>query len=216
MTYTKSFYISRVIPFFLLFGLCFSGGTHAAEKKLYKVELIVFSQNSRTSEVLNSASSDIEWPRNRVGLAGISPLSQRQPFAMLARSDLMLTTIETKLSHAENYQPLLHMGWVESVLANRLGKAIHISQDVDDGTIEGYVQLKRSHYLHYFTYLEYTRHDSGYDPMGERMFEDDVDEIEKVSGSKTYLIDEKRRIRLNEIHYFDHPRFGAIVKVELL
>ncbi len=28
-----------------------------------------------------------------------------------------------------------------------------------------------------------------------------------------YLIKETRRLKLNEIHYFDHPRFGTLVKV---
>ena len=216
MTYTKSFCVSRIIPFFLVFGLCCSGVGHAAGKQLFKVELIVFSQNSRTSEVVSSASSGIQWPENSVELIGTSPLGQRQPFAMLATSDLSLTNILTKLSDSENYEPLLHMGWVESVPGNKLGKAIHISGNAGDGTIDGYVQLKRSHYLHYFIDLEYTRQDSIYDPVGEQMFEDNADVNEEVSGSKTYRIDEKRRIHLNELHYFDHPRFGVIVKVEAL
>ena len=29
-----------------------------------------------------------------------------------------------------------------------------------------------------------------------------------------YLLKEERRIRLNEVHYFDHPAFGLLVKVE--
>jgi len=214
--YKKSCYINRIIPFLLLFGLCSSGVAQAAGEQLYKVELIVFSQNSRTSEVFNNTASAIQWPENSVELGETSPLGQRQPFARLATSDLLLTNITTKLSNSENYEPLLHMGWVESVPVNKLGKAIHISRNVGDGTIDGYVRLKRSHYLHYFIDLEFTRQDSIYDPVEERMFEDDADVIEEVSGSKTYRIDEKRRIHLKELHYFDHPRFGVIVKVELL
>lgn len=216
MTYKKSFCISRIFPFFLLFGLCCSGVAQAAGKQLFIVELIVFSQKSRTSEVFSSVSSGIQWPGNRVELSETSPLGQRQPFAMMAKNDLLLTDIVIKLSNSEHYQPLFHMGWVESVPANKLGKAIHISQNVGDETIDGYVQLKRSHYLHYFIDLEYTRQDSSYDPVEEQMFEDDADVIEEVSGSKIYRIDEKRRIHLNELHYFDHPRFGVIVKVEPL
>ncbi len=29
----------------------------------------------------------------------------------------------------------------------------------------------------------------------------------------SYFIDEKRRLKLNEIHYFDHPKFGVILSV---
>ncbi len=31
-----------------------------------------------------------------------------------------------------------------------------------------------------------------------------------------YFIDEQRKLKLNEIHYFDHPRFGVILSVKPL
>ena len=33
------------------------------------------------------------------------------------------------------------------------------------------------------------------------------------TSSPSYFIDEKRRLKLNEIHYFDHPNFGVILSV---
>ena len=29
----------------------------------------------------------------------------------------------------------------------------------------------------------------------------------------TFNLHEKRRVKLNEVHYFDHPYFGALVRV---
>lgn len=33
------------------------------------------------------------------------------------------------------------------------------------------------------------------------------------SSSPSYFLDEKRRLKLKEIHYFDHPKFGVILSV---
>lgn len=43
----------------------------------------------------------------------------------------------------------------------------------------------------------------------------DLDEdIAPTAKYQDYKLEEERRIRLNEVHYFDHPAFGILVKVE--
>lgn len=41
----------------------------------------------------------------------------------------------------------------------------------------------------------------------------DVGPTEAVRPAGTFRIQEKRRVKLNEVHYFDHPFFGALVRV---
>ena len=41
-----------------------------------------------------------------------------------------------------------------------------------------------------------------------------TDELENSDEVKTlYLLDEQRRIKLDEFHYFDHPKVGLLVGV---
>mgnify|MGYP002038901611 CR=1 FL=1 len=70
-----------------------------------------------------------------------------------------------------------------------------------DGTITLYAQR----YLHLALDLWWTQHTDG-SPVtaGESMPEE---------AARVFHIREQRRVRLNELHYFDHPRFGVLAMV---
>jgi len=41
-----------------------------------------------------------------------------------------------------------------------------------------------------------------------------IETVARPPLAARYFIDEQRKLRLNEIHYFDHPRFGVILSVK--
>jgi hypothetical protein len=68
-----------------------------------------------------------------------------------------------------------------------------------DGKLDGYFQMQHDQGLQMTVDLE----------LGSR-FDGD-------SGKAViYRLNEKRFIKLNELYYLDHPKFGAVVKISLL
>lgn len=99
-----------------------------------------------------------------------------------------------KLTDNLNYMPLLHIAWIQAVKKNSLSTAVQITNT--KGTINGFFRLQRSNLLHIVANFEYVP--------------------DSHANSIIYQINEKRRFKLNEIHYFDHPKFGLIARISLI
>lgn len=141
----------------------------------YKIEILIFSQDMPNTEVFDQTESKIEWP-NRI--------ADRSAYTAVNSS---LRRSYERLSGSQNYQPIMHVAWVQSVGANRHSRAVRISNP--EGTINGFFQLKRGHLIHMITDLEFSE------------------------GGTVYRINEKRRFKLKDTHYLDHPKFGVLVRV---
>ncbi len=113
-----------------------------------------------------------------------------QNLTAYAAAGKSLTGIWLKLQNSPSYRPMLHVAWIQRVGANRLGTAVRVQSPAQD--VEGFFRIQRGELLHMIADFEYR-------------FEDVI-----------YRIQEKRRFKLNEIHYLDHPRFGLVVQVSIL
>jgi len=149
----------------------------AAERK-YEIELLVFAQDMATTEVFEQAESQIKWPRR------VSPLSS---YKKVNSSLMKLTGSYNRLVKGQNYQPLMHVAWIQSVQSDSLSRAVKISSS--QGNITGFFRLQRGHLVHMIADIEYSK------------------------DSVIYRLNEKRRFKLNETHYLDHPKFGVIAIV---
>jgi len=150
----------------------------SAEERLYKIELVIFSQDMPNTEIFDQTESQIEWPKR---------LSNRSVFKRVNPQFMNFHGSYARLARSQVYQPLMHVAWIQGVKANRLSRAVQISNP--EGTINGYFQLQRGNLVHIITDLEYS-----------------VDSV-------IYRLNEKRRFKLNETHYFDHPKFGMLARV---
>lgn len=95
------------------------------------------------------------------------------------------------LKRSRDYRPLLHLSWIQNVGKNSLSQPVQIQKSGGQSgdLLDGFVRIQRGNYLHLLMDLEY------------------------APGSSTYRLKEKRRLKLNEVHYLDHPKFGVIAKV---
>ena len=162
--------------FLLLMGFYY---THVyAAERLYKIELVIFSQHMPNTEVFDQTASRIAWPRhvvNRTAYKTVSPeyMNLDGSYAVLAR--------------VQNYRALMHVAWVQPVKENSLSTAVKISSV--DGTINGFFRIQRGNLVHMIADIEYS------------------------PGRVIYRLNEKRRFKLNEIHYLDHPKFGILARI---
>ena len=95
------------------------------------------------------------------------------------------------LAKDSTYKPIMHVAWVQ---AAQTEAPVHIQDS--DGKLDGYLQIQQGQGLQLAVDLELAAN-SG-------------------NGPVIYRLNEKRSIKLNEVYYLDHPKFGVIVKVSPL
>ncbi len=99
-----------------------------------------------------------------------------------------------------DYRILAHKRWVQNAEAKSTTKPIRINSA--DMKLDGVLKFYLSRFLH--VNLDLTLNES------QRGFFGDPTE----ASQQTYQIKSRRRIKSRQIHYFDHPKFGALVYIE--
>ena len=94
-----------------------------------------------------------------------------------------------------HYRVLASHHWLETLDAKTVTKPVRI-ESAKPGEIEGSIRFYMSRYLHLDVNLQF-REAAGADK----------------AVPVTYRISEQRRIKSQETNYFDHPKFGVLVRV---
>jgi peptidoglycan-binding protein CsiV len=170
----------------------------------YDVELLIF-------RTLNSNASPEEWSMEAAAAGQRlaipedepSPFASTEPvptttatFPALPPAKFKLTAIADSLKRSRNYQPLAHFGWTQPGYPRDAAQYLPINSLVPAGSgLVGQVALSRGRYLHLTL-------DLVYDAPGAA-----------GEGTQRFVLRQSRRMRSNERHYMDSPRFGVIAIV---
>jgi hypothetical protein len=157
-----------------------------AEDNAYQVELIVFLQAMPNTEVFDQTDSRINWPTTLTELS-----------AYKKADNMTLNEGYAALSKDSAYRPILHAAWIQSAGEGSLSAPVHIQSA--DGKLNGYLQMQHGQSLQMVVDLEYASNQS--DSSGNTII---------------YRLNEKRPVKLNEVYYLDHPKFGVIAKMSAL
>jgi len=103
----------------------------------------------------------------------------------------MLDDSYAALAKDSTYKPIMHVAWIQPVGTGGASTPVRIQDN--DGKLNGYLQIEQGQGLQLAIDLELTANSS--------------------NGSIIYRLNEKRLIKLNDVHYLDHPKFGVIAKV---
>ncbi len=118
-------------------------------------------------------------------------LAEISDYPVATDENIGLLSSYQDIGKSNNYQPLMYVAWTQSVKSNRFSKAVRITNS--EGTIDGYFRMQRGHYVHMQADIEFS----------PELYEESV----------IYRLNEKRRFKLNETHYLDHPKFGILAKI---
>lgn len=167
----------------------------------YDVELVIF-------RTLSSSATPEQWSLEAAAaghrlaipddepspFAGTAPApAATAGFPALPAAKFKLTAIEETLRRSRNFQPLAHIGWTQPGYPRDAAKFLSINSMVPSASgLVGQVALSRGRYLHLTL-------DLVYDAASE--------------GGQRYVLRQTRRMRSNERHYIDHPRFGVIAVI---
>ncbi len=92
------------------------------------------------------------------------------------------------LAKDSTYHPVLYVAWLQQ------GAMAPVHIQSTDGKLNGFVQLQQGQGLQLLVDLE----------------------LASNPGDIIYHLTEKRSVKLNEVYYMDHPKFGVVAKISPL
>lgn len=168
----------------------------------YHVEVILFKQ------LANELAGDEDWsvpdraPNFATAIELDSLTEDGGAIVPLSSSAFYLAGVYDRLRASASYQPVLHRAWAQpGFSANNvrnvyLAELPSLNQDTTDLSLESAEPaLEGSIGL-----------------QGGRLLHVNVNLVLRDS-TLTTTISEFRRIKLKQLHYFDHPLFGALIRV---
>ena len=174
----------------------------------YTVELVVFESET-------NASDEIWTPRQLLELEHKGSLRQSKSnpgaavdFVAVQR----LNDILTKLQKNPGYRVLSYAAWIQEAVEKREAPVVPIVPRLSAGSPSGEFSGAVKFYKGTFLQIELNLNlQLGFSSV--RQSGNLADIYRQRLLPEEHVMVERRRVRLNEVHYFDHPRLGAIVTV---
>ncbi|HIF51790.1 MAG TPA: hypothetical protein EYQ42_09750 [Thiotrichaceae bacterium] len=165
------------------------------------------------------------------------------PFMILDKEQNRMNGVYRRLKLSNEYRPLYHVSWQQEASERRESRHVHILKldgerviaftAITDSElpeeepefldelittpelnkiIDGSIRIRSGFYLHadielsYFTQI----------PPENKILRSSEESFSGFQEKTVVKLKETRKIKLNEIHYFDHPMYGVILQVSRL
>lgn len=125
-------------------------------------------------------------------------------FRILQPQELQLRSEYQRLTRLQAYTPLLHAGWIQAALPENRAPVFDLAL-LGSVNPSGTVRLYLSRFLHVNLDITYE------DAASARATA--PGELDEFTFAPRYTLKTERNVRSGELHYFDHPAFGVLVKI---
>jgi hypothetical protein len=185
--------ISMRIAMFVLVGFGLFGtlpvlAAPAEKESSYEIEVVVFE--NRLPDLIGDEllAKDTETKIRNLESTVAPEAAERKPY---------LQPAITKLLELDgHYRVLAHQHWQQTIDAKTVAKPVRVAA-ANPAELEGTIRFFMSRHLHLDVNLLFREASAGADP----------------SGGVVYRLSEQRKLKSQETHYFDHPKFGVLVRV---
>ncbi|BAU48583.1 hypothetical protein SVA_2031 [Sulfurifustis variabilis] len=153
----------------------------------YDIEVLVFEMRLPEYEGAELWTTDNLKPVDTADavVAGETPVASE------------LSNAATAIRSDPRFRVLLHKRWTQPAEARSASKPVLLS--TGDRELDGTLRFYIARFLHLEMNLTFQ-------PLA-------LVQTAFPAESQAFQINEQRRIKTQELHYFDHPKFGAIVRV---
>jgi hypothetical protein len=166
--------------------LCLAISAHAAPTtNIYDVEVIVFE-----NKIAELEGQEL-WTTDRGRATPPESAGIGAPGGM-AVGDTPLKNALAALEKDGHYRVLVHQRWRQAAEERSASKPVWLRNV--DGQMEGSFRFYMSRFLHVDVDLALRDTDS-------------------AAGGVTYRLTEHRRVKTQELQYFDHPKLGVLVRI---
>ena len=172
----------------------------------YEVEVLVFKNDMPELE-----GKEI-WSPERVDMT-LPEIDSASKAADTSSEETDLGKAALAMSEKPGYVILAHKRWSQTADAKSTSPLMRIS--TDSGDLDGTLVFYLSRFLHVEVKM-LLKDMNGSDGAGSAAGKSDPANDGKTTAENqlmAYRITESRRVRSNEINYFDHPKFGVLVQI---
>ncbi|PCI22953.1 MAG: hypothetical protein COB62_00640 [Piscirickettsiaceae bacterium] len=166
----------------------------------YSVEYIIFKNNAIDNQNLEAWTEEtFLYPSSAISLTN-TPMNG---FRRLKPNQLQLHGVLNRLKRLSSYKPLAHNGWVQAIAKKSPLTPIRVSMSLENETLQGIITLHRRRFLHLDLDIQLSQQSP---PVftGHQL----------QNAPDIFRLKQTRRLKTGELHYFDHPQFGVIVKIQ--
>ncbi len=224
---------------FVISCLIFSQAAIAAS--WYQVEVIVFDRLYPNLDGEQWQNEPFTLNDNLVELQPNNIVSTSEqglvPYKMLNNNRNRLSGVYRVLKLSSEYRPLIHLSWQQPATERRNSRFVHLQKlegdnavpvaelnmsDTEPGfldeiimsnkIIDGAIRIRSGFYLHVDVDLSYFKDL----PAENKILRSSEESFTGTTDKTVIRMKESRKIKLNEIHYFDHPMLGVILQVSRL
>lgn len=224
---------------FLLIAVFISQFALAEEQESwYQVEVIVFDRLYPNLDGEQWQNQEFRIRDNMVELEPTSKITgadqELVPFMLLNKNRNRMSGVYRVLKLSSEFRPLYHVSWQQPATERRYSRYVHIQKldeeqpaiithaaeepdfleefNLPNRIVDGSIRIRSGFYLHADVDLSYFKQLPAENKTIRTSEETFEDELEKT----VIKLKETRKIKLNEIHYFDHPMYGVILQVSRL
>ena len=226
----------------LIFAIVFLFLSHTVTAaSWYQVEVIVFDRLYPNLDGEQWQNEEFKMRDNLVELEPATEVLDSEqnllPYMILDRNRHRLNGVNRVLKLSSEYRPLLHLSWQQPAAERRQSRYVHI-QKIDgeeatpvaettepaeepefleelimpDKIMDGSIRIRSGFYLHADIDLSYFKTL----PAENKIIRTSEESFQNSFDKSVIKLKETRKIKLNEIHYFDHPMYGVILQVSRL
>ncbi len=133
--------------------------------------------------------------------------------------DLAMQDYVKAINRQSHLRPVLHRRWRAPVPARDAPQPIYIASTVDEqapatrpgfAKIEGHVSVTVGRFLHFAPTLWYHADNLGFAPIALPALQ----ALPRPQPARYFEMAQSRRMRSEELHYLDHPKFGIVVRID--
>ena len=164
----------------------------APATNVYEIEVVVFENR------LPDLEGGELWARDPDKSAS-ADMNDAVSVGEKPAADSALSATAAALESSGRHHVLAHLRWQQSAEAKSVSKPVKVVST--DGALEGALRFYLSRFLLLDVNLTLREAVSGGTPGGTGQI------------APAYRLTEARRVKSSETYYFDHPKFGALVRV---
>lgn len=140
---------------------------------------------------------------------------------LLPPDDYSMGNVYNQLVRLDAYEPLMHAAWTQSTPPKAVAPSLRLrALGSPPLGLDGTVTLYRGRFVHLSIDLALDAGKPADASSGTRVYSDARTGSEDLLGTGRnvvrYRINEDRILRSGDIRYFDHPRFGVLVKLSVV
>jgi hypothetical protein len=164
----------------------------APSTNIYEIEVVVFENR------IPDLEGDEHWMRDPDKSAS-TDMNDAVSVGGKPAADSSLSATAAALENSGRHHVLAHLRWQQSAEAKSVSKPVKVVSA--DGALEGALRFYSSRFLLLDVNLTLREAVSGGMSAGTGQI------------TPAYRLTEARRVKSSETYYFDHPKFGALVRV---